>query len=178
MITKSKVLLLDSKLKKPFVAELSPVFKPFGLCTGLAEELQLHLLELTGTEGEVTRRDLIPEGLSDLTDAEGYLLPGGTLYVLEVYEDSLCGLGTKIYHVLCILGYALEGLEHQVEFTDLREVMLSAGRTRDIMLLDKILHLLMGPGDDFRFIPNLLSTELPQLVRPSGWKGHRARPNP
>ena len=49
---------------------------------------------------------------------------------------------------------------------------------QSLLYVHLALHLLMGPEDDFRFIPNLLSTELPQLVRPSGWKGHAARPNP
>ena len=35
------------------------------------EVLHLHLLELAGSKDEVPRRDLVPEGLADLCDAEG-----------------------------------------------------------------------------------------------------------
>ena len=38
------------------------------------------------------RCDLVTEGLSDLTDTKRNLLTGCTLYILEVYKDTLCGL--------------------------------------------------------------------------------------
>ena len=38
------------------------------------------------------RGDLVTEGLSDLTDTKRNLLTGCTLYILEVYKDTLCGL--------------------------------------------------------------------------------------
>ena len=99
---------------------------------GFAEEFQLHLLKLSGTESEVTGCDLVTEGLTDLTDTEGNFLSGSSLYILEVYEDTLCGFGTEIYRVLRILGNTLEGLEHQVELTDIGEVMLAAGRAENL----------------------------------------------
>ena len=93
-----------------------------GIClqvlAGLAEEFQLHLLELADTEDEVTGGDLVTEGFSDLAHTEGKLAAGGALDVVEVYEDTLGGLGTEIYLIGGILGYALVGLVHQIEFAD------------------------------------------------------------
>ena len=66
----------------------------------------------------------------------GTLLAGSSLYVLEVYEDTLCSLRTQIYGVLCILGNTLESLEHQVELTDVGEIMLAAARTADVIVID------------------------------------------
>ena len=43
-----------------------------------------NLLEFPGAEGEIARRDLVAEGLAYLADAEGNLLPGSPLDVLEV----------------------------------------------------------------------------------------------
>ena len=74
--------------------ELSPVPEPLKVGARFAEELQLHLLELTGTEGKVTRSDLVTEGLTDLSDTEGNLLAGSSLYIFEVNKNTLCGLGS------------------------------------------------------------------------------------
>ncbi len=63
------------------MAEVLPVGEPLQIGAGLAEELQLHLLELAGTEGEVARGDLVAEGLAHLADAEGQLPAGGALDV-------------------------------------------------------------------------------------------------
>jgi hypothetical protein len=67
--------------RQPVVAEGAPVLEPLQIGVGLAEELQLHLLELAGAEDEVARGDLVAEGLADLADAEGQLAPGGALDV-------------------------------------------------------------------------------------------------
>ena len=60
---------------RPFLrkspAVVDPVLVPLLVGARLAEELQLHLLELAGAEDEVARRDLVAEGLADLADAEG-----------------------------------------------------------------------------------------------------------
>ena len=56
------------------------------------EELKLHLLELTGTECEVTRCDLVTEGFTDLADTKRNLFTRCSLYVLEVFENTLCSL--------------------------------------------------------------------------------------
>ena len=66
-----------------------------------------------------------------------------SLYVLKVYEDSLCCLRAKIYYVLGIFCYPLESLKHQVKFSDLCEIVLSTGRTWYFMFFDKSFHLFM-----------------------------------
>ena len=128
------------------MAEVLPVGKPIQLRAGLAEKLQLHLLKLTGAEGEVTGGDLVAEALAHLADAEGQLPAGGPLDVLEVNEDALGGLRPQVHGILGILGDALEGLEHQVELPDVGEVVLAAGGAGDLVLIDKGLHLLLGEG--------------------------------
>ena len=92
MVTVTYFLILQSKRMQPVQAEALPVCKPLKVCIRLAEELKLHLLELTGTECEVTRCDLVTEGFTDLTDTKWNLLTGCSLYVLEVYENTLCCL--------------------------------------------------------------------------------------
>ena len=120
--------------------------EPLHIGTRLTEELQLHLLELSGTEGKVTRRNLVTEGLTDLTDTERNLLTGGSLNILKVYENTLRGLRTKINRVSCILGNALEGLKHQVKLTDIGKILLAAARTANAVLCNVILHLLVAPA--------------------------------
>jgi len=141
-------IFLHAEILQPLHAVILPVLEPLEVGVRLAEELQLHLLELSGAESEVSGRDLVAEGLSDLGDAEGQFLSGGALHVLEVDEDALGSLRAEIDHVLRVLGDALEGLEHQVELTDVGPVGLAAGRAGDVVLADKILHLLMTPAVD------------------------------
>ena len=168
VVTQPQVLLLHVQAQQPVAAEAAPILEPLQIGAGLAEELQLHLLELTGTEGKVARGDLVAEGLTDLADAEGQLLAGGALDVLEVDENALGGLRTEIHRVLGILGDALEGLEHQVELPDVGEVVLAAGGAGDVVLLDEVLHLLLGEGVDGLLQSDvLLGTEvLDELVGP------------
>ena len=167
MVAETHLIFLDAERKQPVTAECSPVLEPLKVGAGLAEELKLHLLELTGTERKVTGRDLVTEALTDLADTERNLLTAGTLYVLEVYEDTLCGLRTEIYGVLRILGNALECLEHQVELTDVGEIVLAAGRARNVVVFDKCLHLFLGERiDRLRQRDAFLCREiLDQLVR-------------
>ena len=112
VVAQTHLIFLDAESQQPVTAEASPVLEPVKIRAGLAEELQFHLLKLTGTEGKVTRSDLVAEGFTDLADAERNLLAGSSLYVLEVYEDTLCCLGAQIYGILRILGNTLESLEH------------------------------------------------------------------
>ena len=57
----------------PLEAFFLPVVKPLLHLTGMDEELQVPLLELTLAEQEVTRRDLVAERFPDLADTEGNL---------------------------------------------------------------------------------------------------------
>ena len=148
MVAQAQVLVLQADAQQPVVAEGAPVVEPLQVGAGLAEELQLHLFELADAEDEVARRDLVAEGLADLAHAEGQLAAGGALGVDEVGEDALRRLRPQIHGVLGILGDALERLEHQVELTDVGEVVLAAAGAGDVVLLDKVLHLLLGEGVD------------------------------
>ena len=82
---------------------------------------------------------------TDLTDAEGHLAAGGAGHVLELNENTLCGLGTEVDGVGGILGNTDEGLEHQVELTDGSEVTAAAGGANDVLFLDVVHHLIVGP---------------------------------
>ena len=53
MVTQTHILLLHAQSQQPVLAVASPVLEPLEIGIGLAEELKLHLLKLTGTEGEV-----------------------------------------------------------------------------------------------------------------------------
>ena len=86
------------------MTEFAPIGEPFEVGAGLAEELQLHLLELAHAEDEVAGRDLVAEGFADLPYAEGHTLSGGALHVLEVDKDALRRLGAEIDGVCRILG--------------------------------------------------------------------------
>ena len=130
------------------MAERAPVVEPLKVGARLAEELELHLLELAHAEDEVARGDLVAEGLADLTDAERQLFARGALDIVEVDKDALRGLGTEVDGVLRVLGHALEGLEHEVKLADVGKVVLAAARAGDLMLLDELLHLGLGEGVD------------------------------
>ena len=55
----------------------------------MAEELDLHLLELARAERKVPRRDLVAKALADLRDAKRDPHPRAIHHVLEVDEDAL-----------------------------------------------------------------------------------------
>ena len=76
MVAQAEVLLLQAQIHQPLAAELPPVLEPLQIGARLAEELQLHLLELPDAENEVTRGDLVAEGLADLAHA-GRATSGG-----------------------------------------------------------------------------------------------------
>ena len=148
VVTQAQVLVLQADAQQPVVAEGPPIPEPLQVGAGLAEELQLHLLELADAEDEVARGDLVAEGLADLAHAEGQLAAGGALGVHEVGKDALRRFGTQIHGVLGVLGDALEGLEHEVELADVGEVVLAAGGAGDVLVLHEVLHLLLGEGVD------------------------------
>src|ERR1043165_8154929 len=85
----------------------------------MAEELDLHLLELARAEREVARRNLVAEALADLGDAEGNTHTATVHDVLEVGEDTLGGFGTQEGGAFLAAERTDEGLEHQVEFARL-----------------------------------------------------------
>ena len=90
MVSCTHLFVFHAEALQPVDAEASPVLEPVKIGARLAEELQLHLLELTGTEGEVTRCNLVTERFTDLTDSKWDFLSGSSLYIFKVYENSLC----------------------------------------------------------------------------------------
>jgi hypothetical protein len=107
---------------------------PLFVSAGLDEELHFHLLELAGTEDEVARGDLIAEGLADLADAEGRLLPCHLNDIGEVHEDALRSFRTQIMQPGFVLDSAQIGLEHHVEVPRLSPLAARAAvRTGDLL---------------------------------------------
>ena len=100
---------------------LDPALVPLLVGARLDEELHLHLLELAGAEDEVARRDLVPERLADLADAERHLLARGLLDVLVVDEDALRRLRAQVGQARLILGRAQVGAQQAVEHPRLGE---------------------------------------------------------
>src|SRR5680860_1433656 len=86
----------DAVAKVPLTPLLHPEPEPLLRLCGRDEVLHLHLLELERAEDEVPGRDLVAERLSDLRDAERRLAPRDLGDVLEVDEDALRGLRTRI----------------------------------------------------------------------------------
>ena len=148
VISHSGLLGLKAELHEPVPAEILPVCEPLEICIRLAEELHFHLLELTGSESEVAGSDLVAERLTDLADSEGNFLSGSPLNVLEVNEDALRGLGSEIDGRCAALRNALEGLEHQVELTDVCPVEFAAAGAGNGELVDEAHHLVAGPSVD------------------------------
>ena len=81
MVAQTQILVLETDGQQEVMAEGAPVVEPLQIGTGLAEELELHLLELADAEDEVARGDLVAEALAYLADAEGQLAAGGALDV-------------------------------------------------------------------------------------------------
>ena len=106
-------------------------YQDLGICALLTEGLELHLLELDCSEGEVTGCDFVSESLTDLTDAEGKLCSHRSLNIEIVYILTLSILGTEIDNALAVVCNTSEGLEHKVEFTDICEVVLTAVGARN-----------------------------------------------
>jgi hypothetical protein len=99
-----------------------PPLEPLLVGAGPDEELHLHLLELAGPEDEVARRDLVPERLADLGDAERDPLARSVEHVLVVDVDPLRRFRAEVDHRSLLLHRAHEGLEHQVEHPGLGQL--------------------------------------------------------
>jgi hypothetical protein len=85
----------DPQVGVPLPASREPLVEEARRVIGTAEVLHLHLLELARAKDEVPRRDLVPEGLTDLRDPERQPSPRRLLDVLEVDEDPLRRLRTQ-----------------------------------------------------------------------------------
>ena len=166
VIPEAEVLFLDVQPDQPVVAVGPPILEPLQVGVGLAEELQLHLLELPDAEDEVAGGDLVAEALAHLAHAEGELAAGGPLDGGEVDEDALGGLGPQVAHGGGVLGDADGGFEHEVELADVGEVMLAAAGAGDLLFPDEGDQVLLGHGLHVHVQAVLLDIALHQLVGP------------
>ncbi len=124
VLAHAQVALADPVSKMPRAPLLDPEPEPLVRFGRRDEVLHLHLLELERAEDEVPRRDLVPERLPDLRDAERRLATRDLRHVLEVDEDALRGLGAQVRVLSGLLDRPDSRLEHQVELPRLREVAL------------------------------------------------------
>ena len=69
---------------------------PFGRFFWLAKILELHLIKLPRAKDEIPDSHLIPEGLADLTNAQGELAPRRGHNTVEVHVDALGCLGSHV----------------------------------------------------------------------------------
>ena len=146
VVTQTEVLISHTEVEQELMAVVLPVCEPLEVGAGLAEELKLHLFELTGAENEVAGGNFVTEGLTDLRNTEGQLFARGALCCGEVYKDTLRGFGTKINGVCVIFGNTDKGLEHQVELLDVSKIMAAALRASDALLFDVGSHFLKAPS--------------------------------
>ena len=139
MLVVAQVIRVDAEIGVPRGANVDPVLMPLLVGSGFDEELHLHLLELTGTEDEVPRRDLVAERLTCLRDAEWRLLAGTGEHVLEIDENALGGLGTQVVQTRLILDGAEVGLKHHVEVSGFGPLpLVAAVGTVDLLERDGI----------------------------------------
>jgi hypothetical protein len=117
LLARTQLVALDAQRLVPAQPHVAPILIPLLRFVGMAEELDLHLLELARAEGVVARVDLVAKSLTDLGNAERHLHPRRVHHVLEVGKNTLGGLGTEIGHVRSILQCTNIRLKHQVECT-------------------------------------------------------------
>ena len=146
VVAQTDILLLQTEGEQEVLAVASPVLEPLKVGAGLAEELKLHLLELAHAENELTGGYLVTEGLTYLSNAERNLFAACALDISKVNENTLSSLRAEVNLILAVFGNALEGLEHQVELTDIGKVCGTAVRALDTVLPDVSHHLLVGPA--------------------------------
>ena len=95
VLAKPQALAGQAEARVPRHPPVAPVFVPLARRVRVAEELDLHLLELARAEREIPRRDLVAKALADLRDAERNLHPRAVEHVLEVDEDALGRFGPQ-----------------------------------------------------------------------------------
>ena len=166
MVSDSHLIRFDTQSLKPVNTEFFPVCEPFKVCIRFTEEFQFHLFKFSCSESKIAWCDLISERLTDLSDTKWNLLTGCSLDILEINEDTLCSFRSQINGILRIFCYTLECLEHQVELTNISEVMLAAGWTADILFIDEVDHLFVRPAINgtFQFNTVILTEIFDQFV--------------
>ena len=98
-----------------------PLIEPFlPFCRG-DEEFNLHLLEFTGSEGEVAGVDFIAERLADLGDSEREFFSGDLEDIFELHKHRLGRFGSEVGQISLVLDGPDVRFEHQVELAGLGE---------------------------------------------------------
>ena len=122
----AEVFWVNAQVHVPIPAGLEPVLVPLFVRSWFDEEFHLHLLELTGAEDEVARRNFVTERFADLTDAKRWLLTRTALHVGEVDEDSLSGFRTQVVHARFVFDRTKLSAQQPVEFTRLSPLSLGS----------------------------------------------------
>ena len=139
VLVQPKILGVDSQADVPVAPLVDPILVPFFVGSGLDEEFHFHLLELARAENKISRCDLVAEGLSNLPDSKRGALAGRRHDVLEIDENALRRLGSKVVEARFVLDRPQVGLEHHVEVAGLRPLAArSAIAAGDLGELDRI----------------------------------------
>ena len=146
MVTQTEIFGLDVERVEPVTAEASPVIEPFQIGAGLAEEFQFHLFKFTHTEYEITGSNFISERLAYLSNAERYFFTACSLDIGEVDKDTLSGFGTEIQFIFTVLCNALKSFEHEIELTNISEIMFTAVGAGDRLFFYIVHHLFIRPA--------------------------------
>ena len=120
MLAQPQPLAGQAEIGVPLHPPIAPVLVPLPRRRRMAEELDLHLLELARAEREIPRRDLVAKALAHLRDAERHAHPRAVAHVLEIDEDALGRFRPQERRVFFAAHRADDRLEHQVEFARLR----------------------------------------------------------
>ena len=102
MLESAHVLRVQTQIHVPIPTLIKPVIVPFFICSRLNKEFHFHLLELTGTEYEITRGDFIAETFTRLPNAKWWLLASGRHDIEVIHENTLGGFRSQIMHGACI----------------------------------------------------------------------------
>ena len=138
MVVITIMVIAESQRLMPFQSGCFPSLEPVEFSTRLYEELHFHLLELTHTENELTRNDLVTESLTDLCDTERNLHAAGLLYIQIVHKDTLGSFRTKINLHCTFRGRTHFGSKHQVELTNFRPVFCTADRANNFFIQNNL----------------------------------------
>ena len=123
----------------PVQAVLFPIIKPLHLSARTAEELHLHLFELTHTENELTGNNLITECLTNLAYTKRQFHASSFLNIQVVHENTLCSFRTKVNFCSTVGSRSHFGREHKVELSDISPVFSTANRAYNIVIKNNLL---------------------------------------
>src|SRR5438105_4488205 len=128
MIEESEAVASHSeRFDIPAHALFAPVVEPTLVLFRLDKVFQLHQLELTKPEDEITRSNLVAKGSPLLRDPKWHANPRGVDHVLKVNKHSLGSLRPEICLRCTVLHGADVGLKHQIEESRLTQLAPTLG---------------------------------------------------